>query len=156
VGIAHTEEYADSEKYIIKTRDWNAEGNLNPLIATINRLRRAWPALQRTETLRFEPVRGERTLFYRKALPRGRLDLLSEEPRAWRNPVWIAVNVAPTSSERAVLRPKLRAVGIDPARPYRFTDLVTGATRVRRGREMAVVLSPERPFVIFTLTQEKA
>jgi starch synthase (maltosyl-transferring) len=156
VGIAHTEEYADSEKYIIKTRDWDAEGNLNPLIATINRLRRAWPALQRTETLRFEPVRGGRTLFYRKALPRGRLDLLSEEPRAWRNPVWIAVNVAPTSTERAVLRPKLRAVGIDPARPYRFTDLVTGATRVRRGREMAVVLSPERPFVIFTLTQEKA
>jgi len=154
--IGHTEEYADSEKYVIKTRNWDAEGNLNPLISTVNRLRREWPALQRTETLRFEPVRGERTLFYRKALPRGRLDLLSEEPRAWRSPVWVAVNVAPTRSERAVLRPTWKAVGIDPARPYRFTDLVTGATRMRRGRELPVVLGPDRPFVIFTLSQEKA
>ncbi len=154
--IGHTEEYVDSEKYEIKTRDWDAEGNLNPLIATINRLRREWPALQRTETLRFEPMRGDRTLFFRKALPRGRFDLLSEEPKAWRNPVWVAVNVAPTRSERAVLKPRLRAVGIDPDRPYRFTDLVTGATRVRKGRELAVVLGPERPFVIFTLSQEKA
>jgi len=47
-------------------------------------------------------------------------------------------------------------VGIDPARPYRFTDLVTGATRMRRGRELPVVLGPDRPFVIFTLSQEKA
>jgi len=154
--IGHTEEYADSEKYVIKTRNWDAEGNLNPLISTVNRLRREWPALQRTETLRFEPVRGERTLFYRKALPRGRLDLLSEEPRAWRSPVWVAVNVAPTRSERAVLRPTWKAVGIDPARLYRFTDLVTGATRMRRGRELPVVLGPDRPFVIFTLSQEKA
>ena len=85
--IGRTEEYVDSEKYEIVVRDWDAAGNLKPLIETLNRLRRTWPALQRTETLRFEAVRGKRTLFYRKALPVGRLDLLSEEPKRWRQPV---------------------------------------------------------------------
>jgi starch synthase (maltosyl-transferring) len=154
--IGRSEEYADSEKYEIKVRDWEAPGNLNPLIAVVNRLRRQWPALRRTETLRFEKMRGERTLFYRKALPVGRADLLSEDPKRWRQPVWVAVNVAPTRSEQAVLRPDLKAVGIDPKRPYQFTDLVSGKTRTRRGREIRVTLGPARPFVIFTLAQESA
>jgi starch synthase (maltosyl-transferring) len=153
--VGRTDQYVDSEKYEIKVRDWDAPGNLKPLIATINRLRRRWRALQRTETLRFEPVRGQRTMFYRKALPVGHIDLLSEEPRRWRRPVWVAVNVTPTRSERAVLRPNLTAVGIDPKRPYRFTDLVTGRTRTRRGRVITLTLSPARPFVVFTLTQDK-
>ncbi len=118
------------------------------------RLRRAWPALRRTETLRFETVRGTRTMFYRKALPVGRVDLLSEEPTRWRQPVWVAVNVSPTRSEQAVLRPNLAEVGIDPKRPYRYVDLVTGASRVRRARTITVTLGPDRPFVIFTLSQD--
>ncbi|MGH2463350.1 MAG: maltotransferase domain-containing protein [Candidatus Limnocylindria bacterium] len=154
--IGRTEEYADSEKYEIKVRDWDAPGNLKPLIAAINRLRREWPALRRTETLRFEKVRGERTVFYRRALPVGRIDLLSEDPKQWRRPIWVAVNVTPTRAERAVLRPNLKAVGIDPTRPYRYTDLMTGASRLRRGRELPLVLSPARPFVIFTLSQDPA
>jgi len=154
--VGRTDQYADSEKYEIKVRDWDAPGNLKPLIGTMNRLRRQWRALQRTETLRFEPVRGQRTMFYRKALPVGRVDLLSEDPKRWRRPVWVAVNVTPTRSERAVLRPNLKAVGIDPKRPYRFTDLMTGASRLRRGREITLVLGPARPFVVFTLSQDPA
>ena len=154
--LGHSEEYADSEKYEIKVRDWDSPGNLTPLIAAINGLRRDWPALRRTETLRFEKVRGERTLFYRKALPVGRLDLLSEDPKRWRRPVWVAVNVSPSRAERAVLRPDLKAVGIDHRRPYRFTDLLTGKSRVRHGRTTSLTLGPSRPFVIFTLTQDPA
>jgi len=153
--VGRTDEYVNSEKYEIKVRDWDAPGNLKPLIAAINRLRRQWPALRRTETLRFEKMRGERTLFYRKALPVGRIDLLSEEPKRWRRPLWVAVNVTPTRAERAMLRPNLKAVGIDPKRAYRYTELLTGVSRMRRGREISVVLGPARPFVIFTLSQDK-
>jgi hypothetical protein len=32
---------------------------------------------------------------------------------------------------------------------------MTGASRVRRGREISLVLGPARPFVVFTLTQDK-
>ena len=152
--IGRTEEYADSEKYEIVTRDWDAPGNLNGLIGQLNGLRAAWPALRRTETLRFEPVHGTRTLFYRKALPVGRIDLLSEEPTRWRQPVWVAVNVQPTRSEQAVLRPTWSEVGIDPSRPYRYTDLLTGKTRERRGRTITVTLGPDRQFVIFTISQD--
>jgi len=152
--IGRTEEYADSEKYAIVVRDWDAAGNLKPLIATLNGLRRAWPALRRTETLRFEAVRGKRTMFFRKALPVGRVDLLSEEPKRWRKPVWVAVNVRPTRAEQAVLRPDFAAVGIDPKRPYRYTDLMTGATSTRRSRTVTATLGPDRPFLIFTLAQD--
>jgi starch synthase (maltosyl-transferring) len=154
--IGRTEEYADSEKYEIVVRDWDAPGNLKPLIATLNRLRREWPALRRTETLRFETGAAKRVLFYRKALPVGRVDLLSEDPKRWRQPVWVAVNVDPTRPEQVVLRPDLAAVGIDPNRPYRYRDLVTGATRKRRSRAITVTLGPDRPFVIFTLAQDPA
>jgi starch synthase (maltosyl-transferring) len=152
--IGRTEEYADSEKYEIRVRDWDAPGNLKPLIGAINGLRRTWPALQRAETLRFEAASGQRTLFYRRALPRGATDLASEEPVAWRRPVWVAVNVNPSYRETAILRPDLDAVGIDPARPYRLTDLMTGRTRIRRGRAIQVTLGMQRPFTIFTLTQD--
>ena len=56
--IEHTpipgkEEYLDSDKYEIKTRDWNAPGNIKDYITAINRLRRAHPALLQTDDLRF-------------------------------------------------------------------------------------------------------
>jgi starch synthase (maltosyl-transferring) len=152
--IGRTEEYADSEKYEIVVRDWDAPGNLKPLIQQLNRLRRRWPALRRTETLRFEPMRGTRTLFYRKALPVGRLDLRNEEPTAWRQAVWVAVNVAPTRPDRVTLRPRFAAVGIDPARPYRLVDQLTGEMKIRRSRTITMTLGPNRPFAIFTLEQD--
>ena len=154
--LRRSEEYADSEKYEIVVRDWDAPGNLKPLIGALNALRQAWPALGRTETLRFERVKADRILFYRKALPVGQIDLLSEEPKRWRQPVWVAVNVNPTRPEQAVLRPDLAAVGIDPARPYRYRDLLTGAGHARRSRTITVTLGPDRPFVIFTLSQRPA
>jgi starch synthase (maltosyl-transferring) len=152
--IGRTEEYVNSEKYEIVVRDWDASGNLKPLLAALTRLRRDWAALRRTETLRFELVKGKRTLFYRKALPVGRVDLRSEEPKRWRKPVWVAVNVTPTRAEQAVLRPDFAAVGIDPSRPYRYTDLLTGVTTTRRSRTLTATLGPDRPFLMFTLAQD--
>ena len=51
--IPGREEYIDSEKYEIKTRDWNKPGNIKPYIRELNRIRRANPALQQTSDLRF-------------------------------------------------------------------------------------------------------
>src|SRR6185437_3165257 len=51
--IPGREEYIDSEKYEIKTRDWNKPGNIKPYISELNRIRRANPALQQTSDLRF-------------------------------------------------------------------------------------------------------
>ena len=110
--LGEREEYADSEKYEIRARDWDAKGNIKLLIGELNRLRHERPALKRYDNLRFEPVTGDRTLFYRKALPHGKVDPLSGFPNRWRDPVYVAVNCDPTTAQRAILHPDLPAVGI--------------------------------------------
>ncbi|MCO5130836.1 MAG: alpha-1,4-glucan--maltose-1-phosphate maltosyltransferase [Xanthobacteraceae bacterium] len=52
-AIPGKEEYLNSEKYEIRTRDWNAPGNIKPYLRGLNFARRANPALQQTSDLRF-------------------------------------------------------------------------------------------------------
>jgi starch synthase (maltosyl-transferring) len=152
--LADREEYLDSEKYEIRVRDWDAPGNIRPLIAALNGLRAARPALQLYDNLRFEAVSGERTLFYRKALPEGERDPLTGHPYAWRDPVYVAVNCDPARAESAVLHPDLPAIGIDWKDRYRYTDLLTGRSHAGRGADLPVELDPAgEPFRIFTLAR---
>jgi starch synthase (maltosyl-transferring) len=146
------EEYVDSEKYEIRARDWDAPGNIKALVTGLNRLRREWRALQLGDNLRFEPVTGEQTLFYRKALPAAELDPLTGNPGSWRDPVYVAVNCDPQRAENATLRPDLGAIGIDPDQPYQMVDLLSGRTRRLHGPEIAVELDPARlPYRVFTI-----
>ena len=50
------EEYANSDKYEIRIRDWNKPGNIKDYIAALNQIRRANPALLQTSNLRFLQV----------------------------------------------------------------------------------------------------
>jgi starch synthase (maltosyl-transferring) len=50
------EEYAHSEKYEIRTRDWDKPGNIKPYLANLNRCRAENAALQQTDNLRFLTV----------------------------------------------------------------------------------------------------
>jgi starch synthase (maltosyl-transferring) len=54
--IPGKEEYLHSEKYEVKVRDWNKEGNIKNYIGHLNWLRQSNPALQQTSNLRFAPV----------------------------------------------------------------------------------------------------
>jgi starch synthase (maltosyl-transferring) len=150
--LGEREEYLDSEKYEIRARDWDAPGNIKLLIGELNRLRREREALQRYDNLRFQEASGERSLFYRKAMPHGKVDPLSGHPNRWRDPVYVAVNTDPTVAERAILHPDLPAVGIGWDEPYRLTDLMTGRSTRERGADLAVDLDPAGvPFRIFTI-----
>ena len=51
--IPGREEYLNSEKYEIKTRDWNKPGNIKDYLHRINKIRRENPALLQTQDLRF-------------------------------------------------------------------------------------------------------
>lgn len=146
------EEYAHSEKYEIRARDWEAAGNIKPLISGLNRLRHEWRALQLYDNLRFQYATGEQTLFYRKALPDGEPDPLSGLPSCWREPVYVAVNCGMRTPERAILHPDLPAIGIGWDQPYRMVDLLTGRSRRLRGADVPVELDPARlPYRVFTL-----
>jgi len=50
------EEYLDSEKYELKTRDWDKPGNIKDYIGRLNAIRRANPALLQTANLRFAAI----------------------------------------------------------------------------------------------------
>ncbi|HUH16696.1 MAG TPA: alpha-1,4-glucan--maltose-1-phosphate maltosyltransferase [Methylomirabilota bacterium] len=151
--LGDREEYLDSEKYEIRARDWDAKGNIKLLIGELNRLRHTRPALKRYANLRFEHATGPNTLFYRKALPLGKVDPLSGHPHRWRDPVYVAVNCDPTTAERAILHPDLPAIGIGWEEPYQLTDLLSGRTTRELGADLTVDLDPAGDsFRIFTIS----
>lgn len=65
-AIPGKEEYLDSEKYEIKTRDWHKPGNITPYITALNFARRANPALQQISNLRFMPVENDNIIGFVK------------------------------------------------------------------------------------------
>ena len=151
--LGEREEYLDSEKFEIRARDWDAPGNIKLLLGELNRLRQERAALRLYDNLRFESVTGDRTLFYRKALPHGAVDPLTGHPVRWRDAVYVAVNTDPRIAERAILHPDLPAIGIGWDEPYRVTDLLSGAVSRERGADLPVDLDPgHEAFRIFTIT----
>jgi len=91
--IPGREEYLNSEKYEIRTRDWNKPGNIKPYIASINRLRQANPALQQTRNLRFLHVDNEHiTAFVKQSTDRNNTVVaavaLSRDPSEF----WLPLN----------------------------------------------------------------
>jgi len=151
--LGEREEYLDSEKYEIRARDWDAPGHIKLLIGELNRLRHQRAPLRQYDNLRFENVTGERTLFYRKALPHGAVDPLTGHPHRWRDAVYVAINTDPRIAERAILHPDLPAIGIGWDEPYRITDLLTGATSRERGADLPMHLDPAaESFRIFTIS----
>ncbi|MGF1431491.1 alpha-1,4-glucan--maltose-1-phosphate maltosyltransferase [Kitasatospora sp. LaBMicrA B282] len=62
-----SEEYLHSEKFELRPRDWTRPDTLAPLLTTLNRLRRAHPALQQLRDLRFHETDNDHVIAYSKA-----------------------------------------------------------------------------------------
>ena len=70
-AVPGREEYLNSEKYQIRARDWDQDGNIKPYIGALNRVRRENKALQQTANLRFlSPEDGETIAFVKEAVDR--------------------------------------------------------------------------------------
>jgi starch synthase (maltosyl-transferring) len=108
-----SEEYLDSEKYEVKERA--LDGPLLPLVKRLNEIRRAEPALQRFENVRFVDTHSDALLGYAKG-----------------NELVVVVNLDPLEPREglAVIPPEL---GLPPE--FGVTDLLTGDRyRWRQGR----------------------
>ncbi|MBI4636131.1 MAG: alpha-1,4-glucan--maltose-1-phosphate maltosyltransferase [Candidatus Rokubacteria bacterium] len=135
-----SEEYLDSEKYELKTRDWDAPGNLVAFVTAVNRLRREHRALQLYTNLMFHPSDDPHVLFYGKATPE-RDDL-----------VFVAVNLDPHAPHTSSVEVPIRELGIGEDAPYRMHELLTDVSYEWRGRRGTVVLDPQSaPAQIFAL-----
>jgi starch synthase (maltosyl-transferring) len=135
---AGSEEYLDSEKYQLTTRDWDAPGNLVGDITRVNRVRRAHPALQRYDNLSFYGAEDPAVLWYGKS---------------WADDhVFVAVNLDPTRTRTSFVDVPLDALGLAPDRTYRMHEQFSGTTYEWRGPRGYVELDPQRdPAQIFVL-----
>ncbi|MGH9808542.1 MAG: alpha-1,4-glucan--maltose-1-phosphate maltosyltransferase, partial [Terriglobia bacterium] len=127
--ITGREEYINSEKYELKTRDWNRPGNINDYLRRINEMRRANPALLQTNNLRFLQVDDGSVIGFIKEAGDNAVAVviaLSADPREFwlhfgdvqigpagsRRPVRAIENLA--SGERHLLEWNGRRLRIDP------------------------------------------
>jgi starch synthase (maltosyl-transferring) len=115
-AVPGTEDYLNSEKYEINTRDWHAPGNINEFIARVNAIRRENPCLGLLANLRFLDTDSDQILCYAKATPDGG------------NVILVAVNLDPAQAHycTAVVPPEV--VGVAAGETYGVTDLLTGSS----------------------------
>ncbi len=111
-----SEEYLNSEKYQIKTRNWDAPGNIKEFVARVNTIRHANPALHQFLNLTFLPADNDQIIFYLKATADGANRLL------------VAVNLDPFHPQACTVTVAPQLLGMAPGQRYRVTDLLTNAS----------------------------
>jgi starch synthase (maltosyl-transferring) len=124
------EELARNEKYQLRTWDRESVGSLRHLIARLNRVRRAHPALQQ-DRLVFHHTDNDLILAYSKHAPGPEDDV-----------VLCVVNLDPHHTHRAWLELDLAALGLTDDAPFQVHDLLSDARFTWRGRRNFVELSP--------------
>jgi starch synthase (maltosyl-transferring) len=124
-----TEEYVDNEKYEIRHWDIDRPDSLRHLIARINRIRRANPALQDNRGLRFHRTDNDLVLCYSKSTEDGE------------NVVIVVVNLDPHHAHSAWI--DLDLPGLDPDRTFQVHDLLGDGRYTFRGRRNYVELRPD-------------
>ena len=133
-----SEEYLNSEKYEIKPRDWQQPGNLNELIARVNEIRQAHPALQQNDTLAFHETENPAFLWFSKTAGTDR--------------VFVVANTDPRWMQHGRIQMPIRELGIGPHQSYIVEDLLDGARYVWQGDWNYVKLDPtERVAHIFVI-----
>jgi len=134
-----SEEYLDSEKYQVRVRNWDAPGNLAPLIARVNTIRRQHRSLQFDWSLRFFASDNPQILCYAKNTPDNR-DL-----------VLVVVSLDPHHMQEGWVQVPLADVQATPDGGYPSEDLLTGARYLWRGEWNYVRLTPAHPAHILHL-----
>jgi starch synthase (maltosyl-transferring) len=123
-----SEEYLDSEKYQIRHWDIDRADSLRYFLARLNQIRRAHPALQRNDTLRFHGIDNDQLLCWSKSTPADR--------------VLFVVNLDPRSAQSGWTSLDLSRLGIGWDEPYVVRDLLTSASYEWRGPHNFVALDP--------------
>jgi starch synthase (maltosyl-transferring) len=138
------EEYLHSEKYELRHRNFDLPGTLAPLMTSLNRIRKAHPALRRLKTLRMHPTTNREIVAYSKTSDDGADRVLT------------VVNLDPISPQEATVHLDPTLLGIDPDRPYEAFDELTGEAYRWWGTDPYVRLDPAiRVAHVLSLTQSE-
>ena len=127
------EEYWESEKYQIRTRDWEGAASkgltLAPFVAQLNKIRKENLALQRLRNLQFHHTDSGAILAYSK--------------REGDNLILVVVNLDPTYSQETTVHWNMQALGLNNDN-FQVTDLLDGAVH-QWSAHTFVRLQPSRP-----------
>ena len=130
-AIPGKEEYLHSEKYEIKVRDWNgAPGNIVPIIARINQIRRNSPALQTYNDILFLGSDNPNIIAYAK-MNGDRSDIIV-----------CIVNLDPFQTQASTIHIPLGTFGIYGDEQYEAHDLLSDERYTWGGPTAYVELSP--------------
>jgi len=137
--IPGREEYIDSEKYEIKTRDWDKPGNIKDYIGRMNGFRRTNPALLQTSNLRFLQVDNDNVIGFIKEADDGG------------NAVAVAISLAGTPQEFWLHFGDIEIGPADARRPVRaIENLVTGERHLLEWNGRRLRIDPaEDPALLF-------
>ncbi|MDR1450661.1 MAG: alpha-1,4-glucan--maltose-1-phosphate maltosyltransferase [Propionibacteriaceae bacterium] len=133
------EEYLDSEKYEYRPRDFEAPGNLNLLITTLNLIRRAHPALQQLRQFQLHRSGNDNILVFSK--------------RSGDDRVIVVLSLNPAAGEQAELDLDFEALGLADHSEITVRDALTGSVW-RWGRRPYVSLTPDQPAHILSIESD--
>jgi len=125
-----SEEYLDSEKYQIRTWDYDSPDSLRELITLVNRIRHENPALQSDRGLRFHPTENDHLVAYTKSTP----DLADV--------VLTVVNLDPHHTQAGMVTLPIEELGIRRDRGYQAHELLSGARYLWNGPRNYVEINP--------------
>jgi starch synthase (maltosyl-transferring) len=134
-----SEEYLHSEKYEIKSRNYDDPSSLAPYITRINEIRRKHRALSELTNLHFHDIDKDHMLAFSKTALDG-------------DAILVVVNLNPWHWEEATVTLNLDVLGIDHGQPFEVHDLITDTSYMWRGAHNYVRLDPyHEPAHIFRI-----
>ncbi len=134
------EEYLDSEKYQIRSWDWQRPGNIVAEITQLNRIRAENPALRSHLDVDFLPAGNDAVLFYEKATAdRG-------------NCLLIMVSLDPRREQQSSVELPLWRWGLPDQAQLQLEDLIGGDRFQLTGKYHTVTLTPQQPYLIWRAT----
>lgn len=114
------EEYNNNEKYELKNWNWDAPGNIRPLVKSLNNIRNTNPALQRTFNLTFIEINNPSMIAYIKCTP----DLS--------NIILVVVNLALNSTQEGWVEIPIKKLGIQEKNMFKVEDLLPDTYGLRK------------------------
>ena len=131
------EEYAASEKFEIKHRQWDSPSSIAPMIARLNDIRRRHPALGDLASLRFHPTTSPVQVAYSKQV--------RDAHGATVDTVLVVVSLDPWTMSEGTLWIDLGALGLPWDEPLDAYDELSRQVFPWWGPEPFVRLGPDQP-----------
>ncbi|MFT5165904.1 MAG: starch synthase (maltosyl-transferring) [Saprospiraceae bacterium] len=106
------EEYLNSEKFEIKTYNWNARNRMTSLMTKVNKIRKENPAFQSTFNIRFTNTNSDHIMSFIKVDNNGGV-------------IWCVVNLDPENTQRAFVNVPRELLDMHGHVNLRMHDLLT-------------------------------